>query len=65
VGNSFGPRGITAGTTYWIAVLAPSSSTGALEFRDVPIGSGSKSETSLETTLTSLPTTWIPAVARG
>jgi YD repeat-containing protein len=52
---------ITVGTTYWIAVLAPSSSTGTIEFRDVPIGSGSKSETSLDTTLTSLPTTWTPS----
>jgi RHS repeat-associated protein len=52
---------VTAGATYWIAVLAPSSSTGTLEFRDVPNGSGSKSETSLETTLTSLPTSWTPS----
>ena len=46
---------VTAGQTYWIAVLAPS---GALKFRDrTGVGAGS-SETSSQPTLTSLPATW-------
>jgi hypothetical protein len=49
---------ITAGTSYWIAVLAPTGSTGTIQFRDVTQGTGRKSETSLQTTLTSLPATW-------
>jgi hypothetical protein len=46
---------VTAGQTYWLAVLGP---TGTLKFRDRgAVGAGS-SETSQQTTLTSLPATW-------
>jgi hypothetical protein len=48
---------ITAGTKYWIAILAPTGS-GAVKFRDVL--SGSPSQTSAQTNLTSLPATWTP-----
>ena len=46
---------VTAGQTYWIAILSP---TGALRFRDrTGVGAGA-SETSSQTTLTSLPAAW-------
>ncbi|NUR76463.1 MAG: Ig-like domain-containing protein [Thermoleophilia bacterium] len=46
---------VTAGQTYWIAVLGPS---GTIKFRDRgAVGAGS-SETSQQATLTSLPATW-------
>jgi hypothetical protein len=46
---------VTAGQTYWIAVLGPS---GTIMFRDRgAVGAGS-SETSQQTALTSLPATW-------
>jgi hypothetical protein len=46
---------VTAGQTYWIAVLGP---TGTIKFRDRgAVGAGS-SETSQQTTLTTLPATW-------
>jgi len=46
---------VTAGQTYWIAVLGR---TGTLKFRDRgTVGAGS-SETSQQTALTSLPATW-------
>jgi hypothetical protein len=46
---------VTAGQTYWIAVLGPS---GTVKFRDRgAVGAGS-SETSQQATLTSLPATW-------
>jgi hypothetical protein len=46
---------VTAGQTYWIAVLGP---TGLLKFRDrTAVGAGA-SETSSQTTLASLPATW-------
>ena len=49
------PASVTAGQTYWIAVLAPS---GTIAFRDrAAVGAGS-SETSLSTTLTAMPNTW-------
>jgi hypothetical protein len=55
--NSVGvsPVAVTAGATYWIAVLGPSG-TGPVYFRDVP--SGSRSETSAQGTLTALPASW-------
>jgi hypothetical protein len=54
--NETVPAGaVTAGQSYWIAVLGPS---GTLHFRDRgAVGAGS-SETSLQTTLTALPATW-------
>lgn len=45
---------INAGSTYWIAVLNPS---GVLEFCDQVHG-GQPSETSAQSSLTSLPSTW-------
>ena len=46
---------VTAGQTYWIAVLGP---TGTLKFRDRgAVGAGS-SETSQQTALASLPANW-------
>ncbi len=48
---------VTAGTKYWISVLGPTG-TGEIEFRDAP--SGSRSENSSQTSLTSLPATWSP-----
>jgi chitodextrinase len=46
---------VTAGQTYWIAVLGP---TGTLKFRDrVGVGAGN-AETSSQATLASLPATW-------
>ncbi|HYR15146.1 MAG TPA: choice-of-anchor D domain-containing protein, partial [Mycobacterium sp.] len=48
---------VTAGQTYWIAVLAPTGA-GTVKFRDrAGVGAGS-SETSSSTTLTGLPATW-------
>src|SRR5262249_21520662 len=44
---------VTAGTAYWIALLAPS---GTLRFRDHPGGSPSVSST--QSNLTALPATW-------
>jgi outer membrane protein assembly factor BamB len=49
------PAGITAGTNYWIAILGTGSGTPF--FRDRARGS-CKSESSLQTALTSLPATW-------
>jgi len=49
---------VSAGTPYWIAILGTQS--GTLAFRD---GSGGcKSETSLQTNLTALPSTWVTGV---
>ncbi len=48
------PASIKSGSPYWIAVLGPS---GVLRFRDGTWGSG-VSETSAQTTLTTLPGTW-------
>lgn len=50
-GNS---TAINAGSTYWIAVLSPSS---VLQFRDQVHG-GQPSETSAQSSLASLPSTW-------
>jgi hypothetical protein len=46
---------VTAGTRYWITILGTQS--GALVFRDSPSG-GCLSESSSQTTLTALPSTW-------
>jgi hypothetical protein len=46
---------VTAGTTYWIAVLSPSG-WGTLQIRD-RFGGG-RSETSAQGALTTLPATW-------
>src|SRR4051812_30656848 len=46
---------VTAGTAYWIAVLAPS---GTLKFRDRCCGSGSITVVSSQTTLSTLAGTW-------
>ena len=47
---------ITAGTTYWFALLAPVS--GTIKYRDLSHGP-CKSESSSQTTLTTLPVTWV------
>lgn len=46
---------VTNGSTYWIAILSP---TGILQFRDKVGGAAESSETSSQTNLTSLPSTW-------
>ena len=48
---------VSAGTAYWIALLSPAGS-GAVRFRDSCCGSGTPAETSVQTSLTSLPATW-------
>ncbi|MCI0399804.1 MAG: LamG domain-containing protein, partial [Gammaproteobacteria bacterium] len=47
---------VTAGTRYWIAIL--SANTGTLWFRDAAAATAQPSETSSQTTLTTLPSTW-------
>jgi hypothetical protein len=51
------PTTITAGTTYWIAVLSPVGSR-TVKFRDRCCSGAGTVETSLQTTLTTLPATW-------
>jgi hypothetical protein len=46
---------VTTGSKYWISVLGPTG-TGQIRFRDTP--SGSRSESSSQSNLTSLPATW-------
>ena len=46
---------IASGATYWIALLGPG---GTLRFRDKYCSCGSPAETSTQTTLTTLPSTW-------
>ena len=46
---------VNAGSTYWIALLSPS---GVLQFRDAAGSVSQPSETSTQSTLTSLPSTW-------
>jgi hypothetical protein len=48
---------LTEGQQYWLAALAPTGQ-GTVNFRDV--GTGSASQTSSETSLTTLPATWSP-----
>ncbi|MGH8510415.1 MAG: LamG-like jellyroll fold domain-containing protein, partial [Gammaproteobacteria bacterium] len=47
---------VTSGTQYWIAIL--SANTGILWFRDAAAVTAQPSETSNQTTLTTLPSTW-------
>jgi outer membrane protein assembly factor BamB len=47
---------VTAGATYWIAILSPSGS-GTVRFRDT--SNSARSETSAATNLTALPSTWV------
>jgi PKD repeat protein len=46
---------LTAGKTYWIAILSPSD---VLQFRDAVSSVSQLSETSAQSTLTTLPSTW-------
>ena len=48
---------ISAGTTYWIALLGPAGG-GAVRFRDVQ--TGGKTQVSSQSTLAALPATWSP-----
>jgi hypothetical protein len=48
---------VTAGTKYWIAVLAPVGS-GTVRFRDV--ASGGRAQSSQQSNLTTLPASWSP-----
>ncbi|MCI0590544.1 MAG: fibronectin type III, partial [Gammaproteobacteria bacterium] len=52
---------VTAGTQYWIAIL--SAKTGTLRFRDAAAVTSQPSETSKQTTLTTLPSTWSTGTA--
>jgi outer membrane protein assembly factor BamB len=52
---SLPPAAVVSGTTYWIALLGP---VGTFRFRDRYCGCGTASETSAQTTLTTLPATW-------
>ncbi|HEV2238427.1 MAG TPA: hypothetical protein VGR57_17345, partial [Ktedonobacterales bacterium] len=49
--------GVTAGTTYWVAVLG-AAGTGSVAFRDRCCGGGTAAENSKLSGLTSLPATW-------
>lgn len=53
---------ITNGQKYWIAILSPSG-TDTVWFRDRNISSGLGSQSSQQTTLTSLPGTWTKGVS--
>ena len=53
------PTSISAGTTYWIAVLGPSGA-GTVYFRDV--GVGGRSQVSAQTSLAALPLRWSPGI---
>ncbi|MEA2136290.1 MAG: hypothetical protein QOC68_4199 [Solirubrobacteraceae bacterium] len=48
---------VTAGATYWIAVLGPAGKAGNMRFRDTLFGTA-RAESSSSSTLTDLPTTW-------
>ena len=52
---SLPPVSITAGSKYWVAILSPS---GMLTFRDSGTSVGGLSETSSQSTLSELPSTW-------
>jgi hypothetical protein len=54
---SVSPTNVTAGATYWIAVLGTG---GTLAFRDDCCGGGTPSQNSAQTNLTSLPGSWSP-----
>lgn len=49
---------VTAGQRYWIAILGPAS-TGTVGFRDVG-SAGTTSQTSSQTSLSTLPASWLP-----
>jgi hypothetical protein len=49
---------VTSGTTYWTAILRPSSASGTLRFRDNPSGATNSAYTSTSTSLGSLPSTY-------
>ena len=53
---------VTAGGTYWIAVLGPAGKAGTMRFRDTLNGTG-RAESSSSSTLTDLPTTWSTGTA--
>jgi PKD repeat protein len=53
---------VTAGMKYWIAIL---STSGTLKFRDKVGSIARPSETSLSTSLTSLPSTWATGTVSG
>ena len=46
---------VTAGTSYWIAVLGPTGA-GSFQFRDVP--TGGRAQVSAQSNLAALPATW-------
>jgi hypothetical protein len=52
------PTTITAGTSYWIAVLGPAGG-GTIQFRDRASGGG-RAQVSSQSNLTTLPATWSP-----
>jgi hypothetical protein len=54
------PISIATGTSYWIAVLAPTGA-GTVQFRDKAIGG--KAQVSAQANLTALPTTWTPGAS--
>jgi outer membrane protein assembly factor BamB len=54
---------VTSGTTYWLAVLGPTGSTGTVFFRDKANGTGAAAETSSSSALASLPQTWSTGTA--
>jgi hypothetical protein len=53
------PTGLSAGTVYWVALLGPTGA-GTAQFRDG--ASGGRAQTSSQSNLTTLPTTWSPGV---
>jgi hypothetical protein len=57
---SVAPAAVTAGQTYWVAVLAPS---GTIKFRDHAAVGANASETSASGTLAVLPNTWTTGAA--
>ncbi len=57
---SVAPAAVTAGQTYWVAVLAPS---GTIKFRDHAAVGANASETSASATLAVLPNTWTTGAA--
>lgn len=50
------PQSVTSGGAYWIAILGRN---GVLRFRDGRSSTGELSETSAQTSLTTLPSTWV------
>jgi hypothetical protein len=48
---------VTAGTDYWLAVLAPFKA-GTIKFRDLPDGTGGPTQTSAQKSLMSMPSSW-------